>query len=223
MTTTQKPYRIALVDDHILLRDALAEVLARFDEFEIVLLAANGKEFMEKLQTIPLPDLVLMDLNMPEIDGFEATDLLSDQYPSILILALTMYDSELAVLRILKAGAHGFLKKDIDPLDLRRAINYTIENGFYYSRSATRKMFNLIRNTTAKQGTLDLLGLNDNELQFLRHAATEMTYKEIAAVMNVSVRMIDHHRDSLFSKLGVKSRVGLVLFAVKNGLANLAL
>jgi two-component system invasion response regulator UvrY len=223
MTIPQRPYRIAMVDDHLLLRDALAEVLARFDEFEIVLLAANGKEFMEKLQTTLPPDLVLLDLNMPEINGFETTDLLRDKYPSILVLALTMYDSELAVLRILKAGAHGFLKKDIHPLDLRRAINYTIENGFYYSRNATNKMFNLIRNSDTKQSTLTLLGLNDNEMQFLRHAATEMTYKEIASLMNVSVRMIDHHRDSLFQKLGVRSRVGLVLFAVKNGLANFTL
>jgi len=210
-----------MVDDHLLLRDALAEVLARFEEFDIVLLAANGKEFMEKMATIEPPDLVLLDLNMPEIDGFETTDLLRARYPSTLILALTMYDSELAVLRILKAGAHGFLKKDIHPLDLRRAINYTIENGFYYSRSATSKMFNLIRNSDAKQSTLSFLGLNENELQFLRHAATEMTYKEIAVAMKVSTRMIDHHRDALFEKLGVKSRVGLVLFAIKNGLTNL--
>lgn len=221
MTSLQKPYRIALVDDHVLLRDALAEVLGRFDEFEIVLLAANGKEFLDKLDKIDPPDLVLLDLNMPEVDGYEVADRLRVRYPSTLILALTMYESELAVLRILKAGAHGFLKKDIHPIDLRQAITHTIENGFYYSRSATRKMFNLIRNSDTKETTQNLLRLNDNELQFLRHAATEMTYKEIALVMNVSVRMIDHHRDSLFEKLGVRSRVGLVLFAVQNGLTNL--
>jgi two-component system invasion response regulator UvrY len=211
------PIKIALVDDHTLIRDALATVINNFQNCEVVILASHGKELIEKVGRSARPDVVILDLNMPEMDGYETAKWLKDNYPEISVLVLTMYDSELALIRLLKCGARGFLKKDIHPDELRFAIESVVNSGFYYSNNSTGKLINLFKKDEPFH-SMNVIILSENELAFLKLAGTDKTYKEIAAEMTVSPRTIDNYRDSLFLKLNVKSRVGLVMYAIRNGI-----
>ena len=210
-----------MVDDHILLRDALAVVINNFDHCRVILLAANGRELLDKMQQDYLPNLVILDLNMPEMDGYETAKYLRINYPEIYVLVLTMYDSEISLLRMLQAGARGFLKKDIHPGELKLAIQSVISSGYFYSHNSAGKLVNLFKkdNSSGSQG--ERYGLSENELTFLKLASTDMTYKEIATVMKLSPRTVDNYRDSLFVKLNVKSRVGLAIYAIKSGVVTL--
>jgi two-component system invasion response regulator UvrY len=221
MNPKNRPVRIAMVDDHILLRDALASVINGFDNCHVILLAANGKELLEKLQPDHLPDIVLLDLNMNEMDGYETARYLRMNYPDTYVLILTMYDSEITLLRLLQAGARGFLKKDIHPGELQLAIQSVINSGYFYSYNSAGKLINLFKKDKSSNSQADRLILSENELTFLKLASTDMTYKEIALMMKISPRTVDNYRDALFLKLNVKSRVGLAIYAIKCGVVTL--
>jgi DNA-binding NarL/FixJ family response regulator len=213
-----KKFKIILVDDHTLLRDALSNLINSFEEFSVINSLNNGTELIRALSEGYKPDLILLDLNMPVLDGFETSKWLNINYPEIKILILTMYDSEIALIRLLKVGVKGFLKKDTHPNELRNALNAVCENGYYYSQDTTGKLANLFQKNADSQNFVEKAMLNENELEFLRLASTDLTYKEIAAHLNLSPRAIDGYRDILFEKLDVKSRVGLAIYAVKNGI-----
>ena len=217
MTNQDNTIKIALVDDHTLIRDALAVVINTFENCKVMLLAGNGKEFIEKLQPENLPQLLILDLSMPQMDGHETSKWVKDNYPDIYVLILTMYDSELSLIRLLQWGVRGFLKKDIHPRELKDAIELTMRTGYYYSGNTTGKMVNMLRKNELKSPLVNTIILSENELSFLKLASTDRTYKEIAKEMKVSPRTVDNFRDSLFVKLNVKSRVGLVMYAIKNG------
>jgi DNA-binding NarL/FixJ family response regulator len=212
--------KIALADDHALLRNGLANLL-RDLEYEVVFEAGNGEEFIEKLAANSLPDIVLMDINMPKMDGYDTAQWLKKNYPDIKVLALSMYDDENAIIRMLRCGAKGYILKDSDPAELKLAIHALLTKGFYHSELVTGKLIHTINHLDEPENSSvkNLLGLNEREIEFLKLVCTEMTYKEIAEQMCLSPRTIDGYRDSLFEKLVVKSRVGLVLFAIKNGIA----
>jgi DNA-binding NarL/FixJ family response regulator len=215
---TNQLYKLILADDHIVLRDALANLITKFDGFSVTAVAGNGKEVIQFIENGTVADMVLMDLNMPEMDGYEAAKWLVKNRPDIKIVILTMYDSEIALIRLLQAGVNGFLKKDIHPAELKNALLTVADGDFYYSNHSTVKLASLFRKNAYNQSNLEKSILNDAEIEFLKLASTEMTYKEIAKTMNLSPRHIDSYRDSLFIKLDVKSRVGLVIYAVKNGI-----
>ena len=210
-----------MVDDHILLRDALAVVINGFENCRVILLAANGRDLLEKMQQDYLPDLVILDLNMPEMDGYETAKYLRINYPEIYVLVLTMYDSEISLLRMLQAGARGFLKKDIHPGELKLAVQSVMSSGYFYSHNSAGKLVNLFKKDNAASAQGERFGLSENELTFLKLASTDMTYKEIATLMKLSPRTVDNYRDSLFVKLNVKSRVGLAIYAIKSGVVTL--
>jgi two-component system invasion response regulator UvrY len=212
--------KIAMADDHVLLRDALAVVINSFEHCKVILLADNGRDLLEHMQKDNLPDLVILDLNMPEMDGYETAKRLRINYPSIYVLVLTMYDSEISLLRMLQAGARGFLKKDIHPSELRLAIQSVMAAGYFYSQQSAGKLVNIFKKDLSGNHA-ERSGLSDNELTFLKLASTDMTYKEIATTMEISPRTVDNYRDSLFMKLNVKSRVGLAIYAVKSGVVTL--
>jgi two-component system invasion response regulator UvrY len=213
--------KIAMIDDHILLRDALAGVINGFDNCRVILLAANGKELIEQMQQHNLPNLAILDLNMPEMDGYETAKYLRINYPDIYVLVLTMYDSEISLLRMVQAGARGFLKKDIHPGELKLAIQSVMTSGYFYSHHSAGKLVNLFKKENGNNNTAERFSLSENEITFLRLASTDMTYKEIATLMKISPRTVDNYRDSLFVKLNVKSRVGLAIFAIKSGVVTL--
>lgn len=207
---------IALADDHVLLRTGLANLL-RDDGHAVLFEANNGMDLMACIKKhLESPDVVLMDINMPHKDGYETTQWLKDHYPLVKVIALSMYDDEEAIIRMLRCGAKGFLLKDCEPPELLAAIRAVMANGFYHSDLVTGK---LIHSLNKENGQNQLVQkLTEKEKEFLKLAATELTYKEIAAQMHLSPRTVDGYRDALFEKLDVKSRVGLVLFAIKHGL-----
>ncbi|MBD0333052.1 MAG: response regulator transcription factor [Chitinophagaceae bacterium] len=213
--------KIALVDDHVLLRNGLANLLRDLD-YEVLFEANTGEDFLDKLKISPLPDLVLMDINMPQMDGYETTLWLKTNYPEVKVLALSMYDDENAIIRMIKSGARGYILKDSEPSELKTAIHALLTKGFYHSELVTGKLIHAINHLDEPEHSSikNLLGLNEKEIEFIKLAATEMTYKEIAERMFLSPRTIEGYRDALFEKLNVKNRVGLVLFAIKNGIVN---
>ena len=213
--------KVALADDHILLRNALASLIDRFENCKVVMQASNGKELSIAISKDNLPDVVLLDLNMPEMNGFETATWLRDNYPSLHVLMLTMYDSELTLIRLLQAGVKGFLKKDIHPNELKYAIHSVIEHGYYYSHNATGKLLNLFRINASSGSILDKNMLTEIEIKFLQLSCSELTYKEIAQEMKLNPRGVDNLRDNLFTKLEVKSRVGLAMYAIRHGLVNI--
>ncbi|WP_165871441.1 response regulator transcription factor [Flaviaesturariibacter flavus] len=212
-----KTYTIALVDDHILLRNALARLIGGFEGFEVLHESGDGTELMDHLQAGRIPDIVLLDLNMPTMNGYDTAEALQTRYPQVHTLMLTMYDSELALIRLLQLGVAGFLKKDVSPGDLRYALQTVVETGFYYSSQTAGKLANLFRMQARDGQAVNNTLLSEQELIFLQFACSDMTYKEIAQRMKLTPRTVDVLRDGLFFKLDVKSRVGLVMLALKNG------
>jgi two-component system, NarL family, invasion response regulator UvrY len=213
--------KIVLVDDHVLLRNALARLIGSFDNCLVILEVDNGRELITKLKADDLPDVILLDLNMPAMDGFETAAWLRDNYPSIHILMLTMYDSDQALIRLLQYGVKGFLKKDIHPTELNFAINAVVQSGFYYSQQVSGKMANLFRSNNGNLMVLERAILSTQEIIFLKLASSDMTYKEIALEMKLNPRAVDSLRDHLFEKLEVKSRVGLAMYAIRQGIVAL--
>jgi len=211
---------IVLVDDHSLLRIGLAQLVQSLGN-TILFEADNGRELLQKLDKKHLPDIVLMDINMPEMDGYATTQWLKENYPEVKVLALSMYDNESAIIRMLKCGAKGYILKDSEPAELKAAIDDVMTKGYYYSDLVSGKLIHAINKIEDGGSEVNtLVNLNDRETDFLKFACTEMTYKEIADKMFVSPRTIDGYRDGLFEKLHVKTRVGLVMYAIKTGIVS---
>ena len=210
---------VALIDDHTLLRNGLASMVQNFDEYEVSIEANNGRHFIEQLSDSSPPDLVLMDINMPVMDGFETTLWLKEHHPDVKVLALSMYDNEQSIIRMLRNGAKGYILKETEPKEFRSALDAVLTKGFYYSEMITGKLIHAVNHIDEPQNTIKpLVNLNDRELEFLKLTCTELTYKEIADKMYLSPRTIDGYRDALFEKLNAKTRVGLVLYAIRNGI-----
>jgi two-component system invasion response regulator UvrY len=213
---------VALVDDHILLRNGLASLIQSFGEYTVLFEAGNGKDFIQQLKPRFIPDIVLLDINMPDMDGYETALWLRRHHPEIRIIALSMYDTDNSIIRMLKNGVKGYILKDIEPSELKLALESVITKGFYYSELVTGKLIHTINALDIPEHKIrQVLTLNDRELEFLKLACTECTYKEIAEQMYLSPRTIDGYRDTLFEKLNVKTRVGLVLYALRNGIVTL--
>ncbi|MBL7757933.1 MAG: response regulator transcription factor [Chitinophagaceae bacterium] len=214
-----KNITVALVDDHVLLRNGLAGLVANLG-YEVLFECSNGLELKQKLKVSPEPQIILMDINMPEMDGYAATLWVRDNYPKISVLALSMYDDEQAIIRMLHNGAKGYVMKDADPRDLKAAIDDVLRKGVHYSEIVTGRLLHSIYQVEEPDTTPPIHApqLNEREIEFLKLASTELTYKEIAEKMHLSPRTIDGYRDILFEKLNTKNRVGLVLYAIRSGL-----
>jgi two-component system, NarL family, invasion response regulator UvrY len=210
--------KVALADDHILLRNALASLINGFENCKVILEVSNGRDLVKKINQNELPHVILLDLNMPEMDGFETATWLTDNFPSVFILMLTMYDSEQAMIRLLQAGVKGFLKKDIHPVELKFALESVMQSGYYYSQQTSGQLANLFRNKNGNMIALEKAMLSAQETTFLKLVSSEMTYKEIALEMKLNPRAVDALRDHLFQKLDIKSRVGLAMYAIRQGL-----
>jgi len=209
---------IVLTDDHALLRNGLAELVKKLGH-TVLFEADNGKDFIRQLDVKNCPDVILLDINMPEMDGYETAQWIKEHHPDIKVLALSMYDNENSIIRMLKCGAKGYILKDSEPAELKAAIEDVVNKGYYYSDLVSGKLIHAINRIEDEGSAVNtLVNLNDRETDFLKYACTEMTYKEIADKMFVSPRTIDGYRDGLFEKLHVKTRVGLVMYAIKNGI-----
>ena len=188
----QKKTQIVLVDDHVLLRTGLSALVGSFHNCSVLFEANNGKDFIEKLNPDMPPDIVLMDINMPEMDGYETAAWLKNNYPLVKVVALSMYDNENSIIRMFRAGVKGYILKDPDPSELEAAINSVITKGYYYTELVTGRLIHSINVLDEEDNNVkNLVQLNDREIQFLKLVCSELTYKEIADKMVLSPRTID--------------------------------
>ncbi|MBW8684356.1 response regulator transcription factor [Chitinophaga rhizophila] len=222
MRNASQKLNIAIVDDHNLFRKGLIKLINMGDtqhRYQILFEAENGHDLQEKMKQPPFPDIILMDIDMPDMDGYEAVDWLQRTHPTVKVLVVSMVESENAILRMLRLGVKGYLSKDIEVEDMNRALEAIASNGFYYSEIATEVLNqNLMGNVKTNPSSLYL---SENEREFLKLATTEMTYQQIADKMNLSPKTIDGYREALFQKLNVKTRVTMALYAVKHGIVQL--
>ncbi len=205
--------KVVLVDDHTLFRKGMTELINNFDNYTVVWEASNGKEFIKSISICPTPEIVLLDVAMPEMDGFETAAWIKLKYPNIKILILSMLDSEETIIKMLKIKVNGYILKDIEPNELKIALDDTMQKGFYYT--------DLVSGTMAKSINVELIpdtsiSLSDREIEFIRLCCTDYTYKEISDLLRVSLRTVDGYRESVFTKLKIKSRISLLLYAMKN-------
>ncbi len=207
--------KVALVDDHELLRNGLAGIINKFDGYRVVFEAGNGEEFINQLSRNESPDIILLDISMPKMDGYETAKWITKNLPEGRILVLSMLDHETAVIRMIQAGARGYIVKDCKPSVLKEAFDHICTTGYYSNDLVSSRYIHLI--SEGKTDQITTTGITDKEKSFLTLACSDLTYKEIAHRMNASPRTIDNYRDSLFDKFDIKSRVGLALFAIKSG------
>jgi DNA-binding NarL/FixJ family response regulator len=213
---------IAIIDDHTMFRKGLASLINLFNGYKVILDAANGNELISKLDKSRLPHIALVDISMPVMDGYDTAQWLTQNYPGVKILALSTLDAETAIIKMIKCGAKGYVLKDADPLELKQAFDQLDTAGFYYNEMVTHKVLKSVNLLINEKSDVSLFAkLTPRELEFIRLACSEKTYFQIAAEMFLSERTIDGYRDTLFRKLNITSRVGLVLYAVKNKLINL--
>lgn len=218
MLNETSKYKVVIVDDHALFACSLEKLINSFPNFETQYNLRNGLELQKKLTDDGvIPDIILIDINMPVLNGFETAEWLFRTHPGIKFLALTMEDDESSILRMLRLGAKGYLLKDIEPENLNSALNEVVEKGYYHSNKVSEALLHSLN----PQEEEDLLGFREHEITFIKLASSEMTYKEIAEVMNLSPKTIDGYRHDLFNRLNIKNRVGLVMFALKNNIIKL--
>jgi two-component system, NarL family, invasion response regulator UvrY len=211
---------VGLVDDHILLTEALASLIDAFERYKVVLQAPNGQKLKEKLLVLPKPDIILLDISMPEMNGYETALFIRENYPETKIVAVSTYNSEEKIIRMIQAGCRGYVFKELRPSELLRALDTVMSDNYYFPESITGRMiYNL--HQFEQSGEVGTIKLTNKEIDFLKLCVSEKTYKEIADIMQLSPKTIDSYRDLLFKKLSAKSRIGLVLYAIKNDLVQL--
>lgn len=209
---------IIIVDDHLLIAKALSSVIEQFKDYTVLYEVENGKDLIEKLKIKKnIPDIILLDISMPVMDGFETATWLKQYHPAVKVIVLTMQTDDASLIKMIKAGAVSYLNKNVHPTELQKALNEVNEKGFYYPDWATSRIMHALKNNEDKTP----IKLTNREIEFLRYSCTEMTYHEIGEKMFCSGRTIESYRDSLFEKLNVKTRTALALYAVKIGLHKL--
>ena len=207
--------RIGMIDDHQLFLKSLILMLQSLENYEVVIEASNGKDLQEKIAKLDsqhLPEIILIDVNMPIMGGVETAGWLNQRYPFIKLVALSQNDSEKTIIGMIKAGCCAYLLKDTHPNELEKALNEIHSKGFYNADTSNINFRRLL------EYERDALNINDKEKIFLQLACSDKTYKQIASEMHLSERTIDGYRESLFQKLNVQSRVGMALEAIRKEL-----
>lgn len=205
-------HKVVLIDDHGLFRKGIAEIINDFVGFKVVMEASDGNDLIMKMSKIGYePSIAIVDINMKGMDGYRSTQWLRENFPQIKVLALSMYEDEGAIIGMFRAGANGYVMKDTEPKELKQALEELVTRGFYHSALVGNVLHNSL---LSKDKPL----FNDREVEFMKLSCSELTYKEIADKMNVSIRTVDGYRDALFEKLKIRNRVGLVIYAIKQGI-----
>lgn len=213
----QKKILIAIADDHSMLRKGLLKLLLMQGTYSSVFDVDNGNEVIEQLKKHHIPDILILDVSMSGKDGFETALWVSTYYPQIKILALSMHNDESTILRMIQAGAKGYITKKSDPDKLKEAIDTLYEKGVYLPESLSKKIFTGIQNDVLSQSVKHAI-LNEKEKMFLSLLCQELSYKEIAGRMYISPRTVDDYRRRLAKKLSVKGKSGLIVYAMNNKL-----
>ena len=210
--------KVAIADDHKIFRKGVILSLRPYSAIKFVQEAENGQELLDGLAASE-PDVVLMDLRMPLKDGIETTKIIAKQYPSIHIIALTMYEDERFVSHMMEIGANGYLLKSADPSEIKRAIIEVATKGYYLNNFVNRILLKKSHTRTKVIPSLNTeITLNDREREVVRYICMEYTAQEIAQKIDVSPRTVEAIKDRLMERFGAKNTAGLGFFAVKNNL-----
>ncbi len=205
--------KIAIADDHEIVLNGVKGIISGFGRFSVEITASNGQELYNKIAAADtLPDIVVMDISMPVWDGYETLDAIRKKWPAMKILVLTMHKHELAIIRMFRSGANGYLLKNSPPTELHKALLSIYDTGLYFSEVASSNLYHRLQHSNI------MPSLTEKEIQLLKLCHTDLTYKEIADKMNITERSVAGYRTGLFEKLGVNSRAGLVVCAIEMGL-----
>ena len=219
-----KTVSIALVDDHTIVRHGLKSLIEVLGDFKVTAQYDNGKDFVIKSHHDADPDIVIMDLNMPEMNGEDTVRWIRQYKPHLKVLVLTLDSDEKLLIELFRMGVRGYLRKSCTEEELRKAINDIMTSGYYHSEISHNA---LLKNTAGRNDLEkpdpDVSLLNEREMTFMMLVCDkeEYKYEQIAEIMKVSRRTIDGYRESLFNKLDIRSKTGLVLFAIKHGIVKL--
>lgn len=210
--------KIAIADDHQIFRKGVILSLQQYDDLDFVLEAEDGEQLIKGLETIK-PEVVLMDLRMPNKDGIETTKFISKTYPEIYVLALTMFEDEKFVLHLMENGANGYLLKNTEPSEIHKAILEVRQKGYYLNNFVNRILLKRNKNKVKSAPIVNTeMGMNDRETEVVKLMCMEYTAQEIAKTMDISPRTVEAIKDRLMERFGVKNTAGLIFFVVKNNL-----
>jgi two-component system, NarL family, invasion response regulator UvrY len=203
---------IAFAEDHSLVRNGIIELIHNSSPFRVIADAENGKELINKITALsPTPDICILDINMPVMDGYSTITELKQMYPEMRFLILTISDIEYSIIRMIKRGANGYLVKRCKIQELLEAIMTIYTHEYYYSAFASEKVFRMIRSNKIPE-------LSKKELEFLTLCCSDLSYSAIAEIMYISTRTVEGYQKRVSAKLNIHSRIGLALFAMQSGL-----
>lgn len=214
-----EPFTVAIADDHVLMRTAIANLLTTRDNYRVSIQAENGKQLLDQIDSQGLPDIILLDISMPVMDGFETMAILKKKYRNPNVVALTMYNDHTAILRMSSLGINGYLFKTFEAEEILTTLDNVKKNGRYFSETIHDKLFQVSKNDLYRK----IGALRQKELSFLKYLCTGMTYNEIAAKMFLSHHTVEEYRDALFKKFELKNKAELILFALKYKLVEMEL
>ena len=214
--TEQPPVLIAIADDHAVVRDSISNMVSAFGTFRVIIKARNGKELIELLKIAdPFPEICILDIQMPEMNGYETMEYIRKHWPGLKVLALSMLEDEFAIIRMLKLGASGYLSKASDLEELQKALIYIHEKGYYSSELISSNYFRSIKNEKNAAGNI-----TQRQMEFLKYCCTELSVKEIADKMSISTSTALSYRNALCDKLELTTRQGLAIYAIKSGIVS---
>jgi two-component system, NarL family, invasion response regulator UvrY len=206
--------QVAVVDDHALMSKALVKFIGSFEEYTVVFEAENGRVMTGFMQKHVIPDIVLLDINMPVMDGYETAAWLRAHHPQVKVLSLSMNSDETSIIRMLRLGAKGYITKNAEPEELKLALDSVYQKNFYLSDYISGKVISGLNRDVDRLETPIML--SEKEKEFLQLLCSELTYRDIAHQMSVSARTIEDYRHSIFDKMNVRTRIGVVLYAIKH-------
>ncbi len=212
--------KIAIADDYKIFREGLKVGLSSDTELQIILEADNGEELLKEMEE-NTPDVILMDLKMPLMDGMEATKEVRKKYPTVKVLVVSMYDDDKFVIHLMENGANGYLLKNAEPDEIRRSIHAVHENGYYFNDLVNKALLKkLVQKNNLKPSFNKNVELTEREMQVLKLICEEKTANEIGKEIFLSPRSVEGIRQRLIEKIGVRNTAGLVMFAIKNGVVD---
>lgn len=208
--------KVAIADDHKIFRKGVIISLRHYSNIKFVLEAENGQELLDSIEEAK-PDVILMDLRMPVKDGIETTKYISQHYPDIGVLVLTMHEDERFVIHLMENGANGYLLKSTDPVEIKKAITDVVEKGYYLNNFVNRILIKKSQNKNRSVPSLKKeLEISDKEREVIQYICLEYTSVEIGEKMGISARTVESIKERLMERFGLKNTAGLVFFAVKN-------
>lgn len=219
MNQTDNKIKIGVVDDHALFRTGVVSLLKDYEHFDVVFQASNGVELLASVENTR-PEVVLLDIQMPEMDGIKATVCLKEKYPDIKIIILTMHNEDEYVFDLMSKGANGFIPKNRSLEVLVEAIDSVVDKGYYYSDQVTNALLKGNNEHLRPLGEKPEPVLTEREREIVKLICAQKTIKEIADILDISPRTVDTHKNNIFMKTGAKNIIGVALYAVQTKLIN---